>query len=97
MGKILYFDCFSGISGDMTAAALLDLGLDQKIFLSELEKLGLGNEYHLDISRGSTYGIEGTSFDVHVHTGDQHHPNEKALPDAHPEPANHGRHLKEVG
>jgi uncharacterized protein (DUF111 family) len=37
--KALYFDCFSGISGDMTLGALLDLGIDKELFLSELKKL----------------------------------------------------------
>ena len=39
--KILYFDCFSGISGDMTLGALLDLGIDKDLFLKELSKLNL--------------------------------------------------------
>ena len=41
--KILYFDCFSGISGDMTLAALIDLGLPQDKLKKELENLGVGN------------------------------------------------------
>ena len=35
--RILYFDCFSGISGDMTVGALLDLGIDKEEFKAELE------------------------------------------------------------
>ena len=36
--KILYFDCFAGISGDMTIGALLDLGIEHETFLSEIKR-----------------------------------------------------------
>ena len=39
MGKTLYLECYSGISGDMTVAALLDLGADQKVLEDVLESI----------------------------------------------------------
>ena len=39
--RALYFDCFSGVSGDMMLGALLDLGIDERRFLDELSKLNL--------------------------------------------------------
>ena len=48
--KTLYFDCFSGISGDMTIAALLDLGLDFDYLKTELQKLPVEG-YELKVSR----------------------------------------------
>ena len=48
--RVLYLDCFSGISGDMSVAALLDLGLDEDKFLTELFKLGLKG-YRIEIKK----------------------------------------------
>jgi uncharacterized protein (TIGR00299 family) protein len=70
--KILYFDCFSGVSGDMTLAALLDLGLPQEKLRLELEKLGLKN-YTLNIFQGSRNGIAGMGMEVKVGPGDENH------------------------
>ena len=39
MGKTLYLECYSGISGDMTVAALLDLGADKEVLKESLESL----------------------------------------------------------
>jgi len=63
--RILYFDCFSGISGDMTIGALLDLGIDQTAFLAELSKINL-DEFEVEIKKGLKNGISGTDFTVHL-------------------------------
>jgi uncharacterized protein (TIGR00299 family) protein len=70
--KILYFDCFSGISGDMTLAALLDLGLPEDKLKKELERLGLGN-YSLEVHQGSRSGIAATGLEVRVGPHEEHH------------------------
>ncbi|MDF3003373.1 MAG: hypothetical protein K0Q48_3492, partial [Bacillota bacterium] len=41
MDRILYFDCFAGISGDMSIAALIDLGLNPEAVTQEIAKLGV--------------------------------------------------------
>ncbi|CUU09080.1 Protein of unknown function DUF111, partial [Candidatus Thermokryptus mobilis] len=48
--KIAYFDAFSGISGDMTIAAFLNAGLDEKEFISELSKLKLSG-FEIEIKK----------------------------------------------
>lgn len=63
--KILYFDCFAGISGDMTIGALLDLGVDQAYFRQELKKLAI-NGYELKFGRINKSGLEAYKFDVVV-------------------------------
>ena len=76
--KTLYFDCFSGIAGDMTIGALLDLGLDFEYLKSELKKLPVEG-YELRASRVRRSNLSATKFDVLMegqtedHHGPQHH------------------------
>jgi uncharacterized protein (TIGR00299 family) protein len=63
--KILYFDCFSGISGDMCLGALLDLGIDPEAFKHELDKLRLDG-YELYFERKNRKGISGMDVNVVV-------------------------------
>lgn len=71
-GKTLYLECYSGISGDMTAAALLDLGATEENLRKTLEKLPLDG-YELRIGRVQKSGLDACDFDVileedHVHS-----------------------------
>ena len=68
--KILYFDIIGGISGDMTLASLLNLGVPKEIFLEELSKLNMDNEFIIEISDKFENGIKGTK--VNVITKEQH-------------------------
>jgi pyridinium-3,5-bisthiocarboxylic acid mononucleotide nickel chelatase len=61
--KILYYDCFAGISGDMNLGAMLDLGVDQKYLLKALGNLPV-DSYKLKIFKDQRGGITGTKFDV---------------------------------
>jgi len=45
--KIFYYDCFSGISGDMNLGAMIDLGVDGDYLTRELSKLQLNFEYEI--------------------------------------------------
>jgi pyridinium-3,5-bisthiocarboxylic acid mononucleotide nickel chelatase len=67
--RVLYFDCFSGISGDMTLGALLDLGLDHNAFLHELDKLNVTG-YSVDIKKIVKNGISGTDVNVILEDGE---------------------------
>jgi len=63
--KIAYFDCFSGISGDMTVGALLDAGLKIETLEKELKKLGLYG-YQLEVNKVVKKGISATQFKVRI-------------------------------
>jgi uncharacterized protein (DUF111 family) len=60
---IAYGDLISGISGDMVAGALLDLGLPLKKLKEELKKIPTLN-YRLEVTKKSVRGIRATRFRV---------------------------------
>ena len=78
--KILYFDCSSGISGDMTLGALIDLGADKEQFLTELKKLNLEG-YEIAFETTQRNAITATHVKViltdqeeeHTHSHDHVH------------------------
>ena len=61
--RILYYDCFAGISGDMNLGAMIDLGVDPDFLKVELQKLNIEG-FHLEISKDSRRGISGTKATV---------------------------------
>ena len=63
MGKTLYLECYSGISGDMTVAALLDLGADRAVLDRVLKSLKVSG-FEIKISRVVKSGIDACDFDV---------------------------------
>ncbi len=70
--RIAYFDCFSGISGDMTLGALLHAGLDEAAWRVELAKLNVPG-YEVRVERVVKEGISGTDVDVVLLEMDQGH------------------------
>ncbi|GHV40123.1 UPF0272 protein [Spirochaetia bacterium] len=57
--KTLHFECYAGISGDMTLGALVDLGVNPDELRRELEKLGVEG-WKLDFVRDQRNGVSGT-------------------------------------
>lgn len=61
--KIISYDCFSGISGDMNLGAMIDLGVDQAFLSGELAKLNLPG-WELIVQKDQRHGITGTKATV---------------------------------
>ena len=74
----LYFEMYSGIAGDMTIGALLDLGASKEKLVEGIKSLGI-NDYDLVFERVKKNGIDAYNFDVslaghnHHHHHDHHH------------------------
>ncbi|MFZ5649519.1 MAG: nickel pincer cofactor biosynthesis protein LarC [Bacillota bacterium] len=70
--RILYLDCFSGISGDMCLGALVDAGADSRILEGNLRRLPL-HGWEMKVTKKSSRGITGTKIDIIVTDGHQPH------------------------
>jgi uncharacterized protein (TIGR00299 family) protein len=71
VSRLLYFDCFSGISGDMVLGALLDAGLPFDELKRALGTLAVSG-YHIHASRVLRAGVSATKFTVHNHESGSH-------------------------
>lgn len=65
MSRLAYFDCVSGISGDMALGALVDAGLDLEQLIAELRKLNVTG-WEVRATREVRYGVAGTRLLVHA-------------------------------
>ena len=71
MGSTLYLECSSGISGDMTVAALLDLGADQEVMKKAIASLPVEG-FSIEVSRAKKSGLDACDFLVRL---DEEHEN----------------------
>ena len=97
--RYLYLECGSGISGDMTVGALLDLGASRKVLEDALQSLGIGG-YHLHFGRTKKCGIDAYDFDVHLEEGHEHshdHEHDHAHDHSHDHTHDHGHEHNHEG
>ena len=90
MGKTLYLECESGISGDMTVAALLDLGADQKVLREALASLPVQG-FDIRISRVKKSGLDACDFDVVLDKEHENHDHDMEYLHGH-DAHNHDTH-----
>src|SRR5690625_6218466 len=88
--RTLYFDCFSGLSGDMVIGALIDAGADPDVLVAGLEKLHIEDEYELKWYKVIKNGITSTKFDVILHQDHGHSHDD----DHHDSSHSHGQDRK---
>ncbi len=70
MTRTLYFDCFAGISGDMTLGALVSAGVDERALVEQVKLLNVSN-FDLTFEQVDRSGISATR--AIVRTGHEHH------------------------
>ena len=106
--KNLYIECYSGISGDMIVASLLDLGADEKVLSDSLKSLNIDG-FEIKIGRTKKCGIDACDFDVildnkiHMHEQSQdnspegysHYHSENHHDHEHHDHEHHHNHIHE--
>ena len=95
--KLLYWDTFAGISGDMALGSLIALGADPKLIVEQLHSIGL-TEFVLEVRSRQVQGIQATDIDVvisakedELEPGKDHHKHEDHNAHGH-----HNRRLPDI-
>lgn len=84
MSRLAYFDCPTGIAGDMCLAALIDAGVPLQYLQTQLARLGLAQEYALDQETVQHQGQRATRAIVTLQpqpAPDPHHHSARHLPE----------------
>lgn len=90
--KILYWDIFAGISGDMALGSLIALGADPKVIVEQLHSIGL-TEFVLEVRSRQVQGIQATDIEVVVPEIQHEHEHEHSHSHSHKKnPDNHSDH-----
>lgn len=104
--KILFWDTFAGISGDMALGSLIALGADTEKIIEQLHSIGL-NEFRLDVRSRQVQGIQATDIDVvilnelqhesdHSHENEHEHEHDHSQKHDHTHNHNHNRFLPDI-
>lgn len=88
MGKTLYLDCSSGISGDMTVAALLDLGASEQRLREALSTLP-ARGFDVAVTRVRKSGLDACDFDVRLDAAHENHDHDMAWLYGHLDASDH--------
>lgn len=96
----LYLECYSGISGDMTVAALLDLGANEQVLLDGLKSLHVDG-YKIEISRKTINSLDTCDFHVILDSSSDHdhtHPidHDHSHPTDHSHSTEHNHSTEQV-
>ena len=96
MGKTLYLECYSGISGDMTVAALLDLGADCAVLDRVLKSLKVSG-FETKISRVVKSGIDACDFNVVLDKEHENHDHDMEYLHGHHHEGQERNHVHGTG
>ena len=94
MSRQLYLECYSGISGDMTVAALVDLGVNQEALLQALSTIPVSG-YQVKISRVKKRGLDACDFDVVLDAEYENHDHDMEYLYGHLHDQSHEGHVHE--
>ena len=90
----LYLECYSGISGDMTVGALLDLGADKIVLENALNSLPIDG-FEIKISKVSKSGLDACDFDVRLDEDNHDHDMKYLHGEGHIHVQHHHNHGEE--